>query len=76
MNADRRATTRTPRDHILFHARECEKCLRLADFALSAEACFSADTATGIAQGMRKLADMASVRAFAWSRTLRQQAAA
>jgi hypothetical protein len=52
---------------IVFHAVECEKCLRLAKFAEEHNEAYSA----GVPKGLRQLAEMSSAEAFSWARHLR-----
>lgn len=47
-------------DAIVHHAEKCEEALRLADFA------DSDPSLTGVANGLRKLAEYHSQQAFHW----------
>lgn len=54
------------KDAIVSKAIECEKCLRLADFAETAPE--YGDSGARIGEGMRRMAAMYSNEAFDWAK--------
>lgn len=60
-------TVERTKQAIVRQAVECEKCLRLAEFAEEHSEAYSA----GVPKGLRQLAEMFSDQAFSWARHLR-----